>query len=110
MVTVIVTMADKTAFGFNKYNFGIRSGFKKKTNNFSYFVNWNRLSKFQFNILRVEKHFAWPAYFRKVSQNRLAIKNNLCNSYYIFARFMKNILDATNFDVKKHHNSNKFIE
>ena len=39
MVTVIVTMADKTAFGFNKYNFGIRSGFKKKTNKFSYFVN-----------------------------------------------------------------------
>ena len=34
MVT-ITTMVDNNAYSFNKWNFGIRSGFKKKTCNFS---------------------------------------------------------------------------
>ena len=31
VTTIIVTMIDNNAFGFNKCYFGIRSGFKKKT-------------------------------------------------------------------------------
>ena len=31
VTTIIITMIDKNAYGFNKYYFGIRSGFKKIT-------------------------------------------------------------------------------
>ena len=41
VTTIIFTMIDNNAFGFNKWNFGIRSGFKKKTLNFSDSVKWN---------------------------------------------------------------------
>ena len=45
VTTIIVTMIDNNAFGFNKCYFGIRSGFKKK-NFFFLFIhihmyNWN---------------------------------------------------------------------
>ena len=35
MVIIIVTIVDIDTFSFNKCNFGIKSGFKKKTQNFS---------------------------------------------------------------------------
>ena len=35
MVAIIMTMVANNAVGFNKFNFVIRSGFKKKTHNFS---------------------------------------------------------------------------
>ena len=57
MVTIIVIMVDNNTFSFNKCNFGIRSGFKRKTQNFSNFVKGNTFSKFEFITLRVEKTF-----------------------------------------------------
>ena len=57
MVTIIVTMVDKNTFNFNKCNFGIRSGFKKKTQNFSNYVKGNTFSKLEFITLRVKKAF-----------------------------------------------------
>ena len=50
-------MVDNNTFRFNKCNFGIRSGFKKKTENFSNSVEGNALSKFEFITLRLEKAF-----------------------------------------------------
>ena len=35
MATIIASMVDNNEYGFNKCNIGIRSGFKKKTCNFS---------------------------------------------------------------------------
>ena len=43
------------AFGFNMRIFRIRSGFKKKTRNFSNSIKWNTFGKFQFNMLSVKK-------------------------------------------------------
>ena len=85
MVTIIATMVDNNAFRFNKCNFGIRSGFKKKIQFFFNSVKGNTFSKFEFIILRAEKAFCMTSIprYRKVSQVRWAIKNNLCSSYYI---------------------------
>ena len=55
MVTIIVNMVENNTFSFNKCNFGIKSGFQKKTQNFSNFVKGNTFSKFEFITLRVEK-------------------------------------------------------
>ena len=35
MVTIVLTMVANNVFGFNKCNFGIRTDFKKKIQNFS---------------------------------------------------------------------------
>ena len=58
-ITIIVTIIDSKTFGFNKCNFGIRSGFKKKTHNFPNSVKRNTKGKFKFNTLRIswKKHF-----------------------------------------------------
>ena len=63
MIIIIVTIEDSNAFGFNKRNFGIRSGFKKKAHNFSYSVKWNIFSKFQFNTLNMQKTFCVTSIF-----------------------------------------------
>ena len=68
-------LVDNSACSFNKCNFGIRSGFKKKTRNFSNSVKWNTFGEFQFITLRVEKHFAWPVSSRKLSQVRCSAGN-----------------------------------
>ena len=57
MATIIASMVDNNIFGFNKCNFGIRSGFKRKAQHFSNCVKWSTFGKFQFNKLRVEKAF-----------------------------------------------------
>ena len=96
MVSIIATMVNSKAFSFNKCIFEIRSGLKKKTLKFSNFVKGNTFNKFKFITLRVEKAFIkfefitfrvekefWMisiARYRKVSQVRWAIKNNLCKS------------------------------
>ena len=60
---VTLTMVDNNVFGFKKCNFGIGSGFKKKTRNFYNSVKWNIFGKFQFNTLRVEKAFCFTNIF-----------------------------------------------
>ena len=85
MVTIIVTMVDKNIVGFNEYNFRIKSVFKKKTPKFPNSVKGNTFRKFEFITLRVKKSLSMTSIprYRKVSQVRWAIKNNLCSSYYI---------------------------
>ena len=62
MVTIIVTMLDNNKFGFNS---GIRSGFRKKTQNFSNSVKGNTISKLEFITLRVEKAFCMTSIIQK---------------------------------------------
>ena len=67
--TIIFIILDNNAFGFNKCNFGIISGFKKKAHNFSNSVNkTHRVHKFPLSFLRVEKAFCIKQYLLKVSK------------------------------------------
>ena len=82
MVTVIVTMEDNNTFGFNNYHFGIRSGFKKKTQNSSNSVKGNTFIKSEFITLRVEKIFSMNSIFEMYAklggQSRITYAVSYC--------------------------------
>ena len=102
MVTTIATTIDNNTVdimvdSFDMCNFGIRSGFKKKTQIFSNSVKGNTFSKFEFITFKVKKAFLHDQYLlerypRLGGQSRITYA---VATISIIARFMKDILGVT---------------